>query len=164
MASNKKEYVYCVWAHSRVDGPSPYIYRIVATNKADVKKKWEESYYWHLVIDRIEKSDITPEYLNRPYDFNDDNDDRLIGQYITVDPKKSPRRTELRDYDKMLVKMYEDYIRSTFNNPNRTALETADAFHYGEVIDEIYESCGLKYRGDYGIDEEMMTRIFEKEN
>ena len=88
--SSKKEYVYCIWAHSKVNGPSPYIYRMVATSKADVKRKWAESFYWHLTIDHIEKADITPEYLNRPYDFDDDNDDRLIGQYITVDPKESP--------------------------------------------------------------------------
>lgn len=129
--SSKKEYVYCIWAHSKVNGPSPYIYRMVATSKTDVKRKWAESFYWHLTIDHIEKADITPEYLNRPYDFDDDNDDRLIGQYITVDPKESPRRIELRDYDKMLVEMYEGSIKSTFDNPKRTALETANAFHYG---------------------------------
>ena len=67
--SSKKEYVYCIWAHSKVNGPSPYIYRMVATSKADVKRKWAESFYWHLTIDHIEKADITPEYLNRPYDF-----------------------------------------------------------------------------------------------
>lgn len=37
--SSKKEYVYCIWAHSKVNGPSPYIYRMVATSKTDVKKK-----------------------------------------------------------------------------------------------------------------------------
>ena len=143
--SSKKEYVYCIWAHSKVNGPSPYIYRMVATSKADVKRKWAESFYWQLTIDHIEKADITPEYLNRPYDFDDDNDDRLIGQYITVDPNESPRRTELRDYDKMLVEMYEGSIKSTFDNPKRTALETAEAFHYGELIDEIYESCDINH-------------------
>lgn len=85
---------------------------------------------------------------------------------ITVDPKESPRRTELRDYDKMLVEMYEGSIKSTFDNPKRTALETAKAFHYGELIDEIYESCGLEYTGNYGVDE-LKNRIKvleEKEN
>lgn len=116
-----------------------------------------------MTIDHIEKADITPEYLNRPYDFDDDNDDRLIGQYITVDPKESPRRTELRDYDKMLVEMYEGSIKSTFDNPKRTALETAKAFHYGKLIDEIYESCGLEYTGNYGIDDEMLDKMLKGE-
>lgn len=157
--ANKKEYVYCVWAHSKVNGLSPYIYRIVATSKKNVKEKWNESYYWHLVIDRIEKSDITPEYLNRPFNPDDDDDDRTIGQYITVDPKESPRRTELRDFDKMMVRSYENCIRETFNNPNRTAMEMAEAFHYGELIDEIYESCGVPYSGDYGLSNEVMKTI-----
>ena len=54
--SSKKEYVYCIWAHSKVNGPSPYIYRMVATSKADVKRKWAESFYWQLTINHIEKA------------------------------------------------------------------------------------------------------------
>ena len=142
--SSKKEYVYCIWAHSKVNGPSPYIYRMVATSKTDVKRKWAESFYWHLTIDHIEKADITPEYLNRPYDFDDDNDDRLIGQYITVDPKVDKPKTSLSDFDKMRIEVYEAYAYKVENNPNATAMEINEALRGLDIADHIRKIYNIK--------------------
>lgn len=140
----KKEYVYCIWAHDTVQGESPYIYRMVATSQKDVREKWKQSTYWYLVIDHIERSDITPEYLNRPYNFDDDTDDRLIGQYITVDPKVDKPKTSLSDFDKMRIEAYEAYAYKVENNLNATAMEINEALRGLDIADHIRKIYNIK--------------------
>ena len=140
----KKEHVYCIWAHDTVQGESPYIYRMVATNQKDVREKWKQSTYWYLVIDHIERSDITPEYLNRPYDFDDKTDDRLIGRYITVDPKVDKPKTSLSDFDKMRIKAYESYAHKVENDPNATYMEICEALRGLEIANHIREIYSKK--------------------
>lgn len=62
---NKQRFVFEIFCSERFGSDSPYSYCILATSKTDAIKKFKSTWYGHLKIDSIRKTDKTMEYIQR---------------------------------------------------------------------------------------------------